>query len=177
VTTTGISGSLPVVGSLPSGWSATVQQTGNNLELNVTSTGVVSDYATWTTSYGLQNPWLGVDPALNGEPTADPDNDGLNNQQEYAFGLNPTSGSSVNPIVTQLSQSAGTFTYQRRSATGLIYKILTSSTLAAGSWSEDVTANQVVGVVDGNGNQNVVVTLSGTKPLAATKLFVRVLAQ
>jgi hypothetical protein len=78
--------------------------------------------------------------------------------------------------VTQLNQATGTFTYQRRAGTGLTYKILTSSTLAAGSWTEDVTASQVVGGVDGSGNQTVVVTLPGA-PLTEDKLFVRVSAQ
>jgi hypothetical protein len=47
------------------------------------------------------------------------------------------------------------------------------------NWLEDTTATagQVVGAVDGNGNETVIVTLTGTKPLTATKLFVRVAAQ
>ena len=109
-------------------------------------------------------------------PAGDNDNDGLSNQHEFAFGLNPISGSSVDPILVGLDKSAGTFTYQRRAATGLTYKILTSTDLV--SWPEDTTATagQVVGAVDGNGNQSVVVTLTGA-PFTATKLFVRVAAQ
>ena len=90
--------------------------------------------------------------------------------------MNPTSGTSVNPILVQLNQTTGTFTYQRRAASGLTYKILISTTLAAGSWTEDA-AGQVAGAVDGNGNETVVVTLSGAKPLGDAKLFVRVSAQ
>ena len=109
-------------------------------------------------------------------PAGDNDNDGLVNQQEFAFGLSPISGSSVNPILVQLNKTAGTFTYQRRAATGLTYKILTSTDLV--NWPEDATATagQVVGTVDINGNQTVVVTLTGA-PLTATKLFVRVAAE
>jgi autotransporter-associated beta strand protein len=133
-------------------------------------------YDTWAvTTYGLQNPWLGVDPALNGEPTADPDHDGLTNQQEFAFGLSPISSSSVNPILAQLNKLTGTFTYQRRASSGLAYKILTSTNLT--SWAEDTGAAQSAGAVDGNGNQAVVVTLSGTTPLSDSKKFVRVAAQ
>jgi hypothetical protein len=153
-----------------------VTTTPNTITNNGTPTGAVTNYNAWAVTYGLQNPWLGVNPMLNGESTADPDSDGLTNQQEYAFGLNPSSGSSVNPVVRHLDKATGTFIYQRRAGTGLSYKILTSSTLAAGNWTEDVAASQVVGGVDGSGNQTVVVTLTGTKPLAATTLFVRVQA-
>jgi Carbohydrate esterase, sialic acid-specific acetylesterase len=107
----------------------------------------------------------------------DPDNDGLTNQQEFAFGLNPISGSSVNPILVALNKTTGQFSYQRLAASGLTYRILTSTTLAADSWTEDVdaTAAQVAGATDGNGNQTVVVTLSGA-PLTEPKRFVRVAA-
>lgn len=106
-------------------------------------------------------------------PAGDNDNDGLVNQQEFAFGLSPISGSSVNPILVQLNKTAGTFSYQRRAGTGLTYRILTSTNLV--SWPEDLTAGQVAGPVDGNGNETVVVTLTGA-PLTAPKLFVRVAA-
>ena len=48
----------------------------------------------------------------------------------------------VNPILVQLDKTAGTFTYERRAGTGLTYRILTSETLQAGSWEEDLTAVQ-----------------------------------
>jgi autotransporter-associated beta strand protein len=131
------------------------------------TTGSASPYTTWA------NTFLPGNNVSN--PVGDNDNDGLVNQQEFAFGLSPISGSSVNPILVQLDKTTGTFTYQRRNATGLTYKILTSTDLV--SWPEDTTAGQVAGAVDGNGNQTVVVTLTGTKPLTATKLFVRVAAQ
>jgi hypothetical protein len=63
---------------------------------------------------------------------ADTDGDGLTNQQEYAFGLNPTLGSSVNPITVPLDKTTGTFTYTRRAtpaASGLTYTVFTSSDL------------------------------------------------
>lgn len=136
------------------------------------------DYNSWTTSFGLQNPWLGIDLALNGDPAADPDGDGMNNQQEYAFGLTPTSGSSVNPIIVRFDKDAGTFSYTRRATpltTGLAYIVKTSTDLL--SWTPDniATSNQsVTGTVDGV--QTVQVTLSGL-PLADEKLFVRIEAQ
>jgi autotransporter-associated beta strand protein len=63
---------------------------------------VADGYQDWVTDYGLQNPWLGVDPALNGTPAADPDNDGSPNSLEYALGGSPVSGSDgprIYPIV------------------------------------------------------------------------------
>ena len=130
--------------------------------------GGTSPYTTWANSFL---------PGNNvSNPAGDNDNDGLTNQQEFAFGLSPISGSSVNPILVQLNKTTGQFSYQRRASSGLTYKVLTSTTLAAGSWTQDVTASQVAGVTDGNGTQTVVVTLTGA-PLAASKLFVRVSAE
>jgi hypothetical protein len=51
--------------------------------------GPASPYDTWATGFGLQNPWLGVDPLLNGEAGANPDGDAFTNLQEFAFGFNP----------------------------------------------------------------------------------------
>jgi len=61
-------------------------------------------------------------------------------------------------------------------ATGLTYKILTSTDLV--KWSEDTgaSASQVAGAVT-NANQSVLVTLTGSLPLAVPRLFVRVAAQ
>jgi autotransporter-associated beta strand protein len=136
--------------------------------LVVTTGSAVSAYDTWMNLY----------PTLAGAdklPTADPDHDGLTNQQEFAFGLIPNSGASVNPILVPLNKATGTFSYQRRASSGLTYKILTSTDLL--TWPEDSGANQSAGAVDGNGNQTVTVTLSGTTPLTAPKLFIRVSAE
>jgi hypothetical protein len=130
--------------------------------------GAASDYDTWMALYPS------ITDANDKLPGADPDGDGLTNQEEYAFGLAPDSGSSVNPITVQLSKTAGTFTYQRRSSTSLTYTIWTSPDLVA--WTEDTTAVQTPGTPDGNNVQSVAVTLTGA-PLTATKLFVRVKAE
>jgi autotransporter-associated beta strand protein len=125
-----------------------------------------TDYDTWGAPYGLSV----------GSEGADPDGDGLTNQQEYAFGLIPNSGASVNPITVQLDKSLGTFTYQRRnpSLTGLTsYKILTSTDLV--TWTQDATAGQVATAIPASDNQSVVVTL--TTPPTSTKFFVRVSAE
>lgn len=121
--------------------------------------------------------WMDLYPSITGAdklPTADPDGDGLTNEQEYAFGLAPDSGSSINPITAQLDKTAATFSYQRRSSSGLTYTVWTSTDLA--TWTEDTTAVQTPGTPDANNVQSVAVTLTGA-PLTASKLFVRVKAE
>lgn len=121
--------------------------------------------------------WIDGYPSITGLdklPSADPDKDGLTNQQEFAFGLIPNSGSSVNPITIQLSKTTGEFTYQRLATSGLTYTIWTSPDLA--TWTEDTTASAGQVVTPGTPNQSVLVTLTGSKPLTATKIFVRVKA-
>ena len=134
--------------------------------LTVGGTPPASPYDTWAATFA---------PADVSNPAGDNDGDGLVNQQEFAYGLDPLSGSSVNPILVQLDKTTGQFSYQRRSGTGLTYTVLKSTTLAAGSWSS-ASASQAAGAVDGNGNQTVVVTLPGA-PLTDAKLFLRVSAE
>jgi hypothetical protein len=129
---------------------------------------VGSDYETWGATYGLSA----------GSESGDLDNDGLTNGEEYAFGLIPNSGSSVNPITIPLSKSAGTFTYTRRDPvtnnTGLTYTIWTSTNLVNWTQETNLTAVQTPGIPDGNGIQSVQVTL--TPAPTAPKLFVQVRA-
>lgn len=159
--------------SVPAGYTVTY-----NATQAILSQSSGSDYTTWATSFGLQDPWLGTDPALNGEASADPDGDGMTNRQEYAFGLIPTSGSSVNPIIEQLDKSNGTFKYTRRATpatTGLTYTVKTTTNLA--NWSKDVTATATQSVIGTAGSvETVQVTLTGA-PLAAPKIFARVEAE
>lgn len=128
-----------------------------------------SDYDTWGAPYGL----------ASGSEEGDLDGDGLSNQEEYAFGLIPNSGASVNPIVVPLDKATGTFHYTRRAtpeATGLTYTVWTSTDLA--TWTEDIgaTASQTVtGTVDDV--ETVEATVSGTLPLAEPRLFIQVRAQ
>jgi autotransporter-associated beta strand protein len=112
-------------------------------------------------------------PADVSNPAGDNDGDGLVNQEEFAFGLNPLSGSSVNPITIPLNKAAGTFTYQRRTGTGLTYKVWTSTNLV--SWTIDAGA-VLPTVTPVGGNETVAFTLTGA-PLTAPKLFVRVSAE
>jgi fibronectin-binding autotransporter adhesin len=162
--TTTVSGGItgtPVLDPAIPGFALQVTAT----QLNLVASGS-TPYDTWAALYL---------PADVSSPVGDNDNDGLLNQQEFAYGLNPVSGSSVDPIRVPLNMSTATFTYQRRANSGLTYSILKSTTLAAGSWSL-AGASQAAGVVDANGNQTVLVTLPGA-PLTEAKLFVRVSAE
>ena len=119
--------------------------------------------------------WLLAYPSLTGDaalPGSDPDGDGRTNQEEFAFGLNPTLGSSVNPITARLNRTSGQFSYTRLAASGLAYSVWTSTDLM--TWTKDTGATQDAGAPDGNGVATVAVTLSAVKPLSMTKLFVRV---
>jgi hypothetical protein len=110
-------------------------------------------------------------------PAGDPDGDGVSNQDEFAFGLDPSSGKSVSPIAVQLNRSSGQFSYTRRATpalTGLTYSVWTSTDLQ--TWTEDIDASQVPGTPVAD-VETVAVTLSASKPLTAAKLFVRVSAE
>lgn len=128
-----------------------------------------SDYSTWLSAYTFP---AGADSS----PAGDPDGDGRTNQFEYAFGLNPTSGASLNPITAVPNKSTGVFKYVRRAGTGIAYSIQTSGDLL--DWNTDpaATAGQVEGAVDAGGNQEVTVTVSSSAS-AAGSLFVRVSAE
>ena len=145
-----------------------VQAVGNQVVLRKAA---VNDFTSWIEGFTFA-------PGADLTQTGDPDGDGMTNFEEYAFGLKPNDGASVNPILEPLSKTAGTFTYSRRdnALTGLTYKVWTSPDLAV--WTEDAGATQDDSAgPDGQGVESVVVTLSGTKPLAAGRLFVRVSAE
>jgi fibronectin-binding autotransporter adhesin len=121
--------------------------------------------------------WLGgftFAPGADTTPTGDPDGDGMANQEEYAFGLNPTLGSSVNPIVQPLDPATGIFQYTRRAtpaAAKLTYTVLTSTDLAAwATGGATETGFTTAGMVE-------TVTVHVTTPPVDGKLFVRVEAE
>ncbi|MFC7337783.1 autotransporter-associated beta strand repeat-containing protein [Haloferula chungangensis] len=132
--------------------------------LVVTSGPSGEDYGTWAASFGLV-----------GGPTDDDDNDGVSNEDEYAFGLNPTSGSSVSPYVTQLDQGTGIFSYTRRtqSLTGLTYSYSYSTDLS--EWTSFTPAAPTP-TTDGGDPVEVMTIAVPAELLGNDKLFIQVSA-
>lgn len=128
------------------------------------ASGMSVDYMNWRTAY---YPGAGL-------PNADDDGDGLSNNVEHIFGLNPTTGSSTSPYLQTLDPGTGFFRYTRRSATliNMEYKVWVSTNLE--NWSVDNAANQIVESTV-NGVQTVGVELDPTL-LGEEKLFVQIRA-
>jgi autotransporter-associated beta strand protein len=124
-----------------------------------------SDYDGWATANGI----------VGGE-NDDDDSDGLSNFEEYAFGLDPTGGSSANPIASPLDKGTGKFSYTRRDSglTDLNYTVWFSEDLL--NWTQDTGAAEGTPVLSGE-VETVEVTLSALpgSPLPA-KLFVQMRA-
>jgi hypothetical protein len=124
--------------------------------------GTVSDFDLWAAATGA-----------TGGMTGDSDFDGRDNAFEYAFGLNPTSGGSVNPFVVPFNPATGLFTYTRRTAslTGLSYTYEYSTSLSD-PWQSFTPA--VTPVSDsGSPVEQVTVTVPAAL-LAEPRLFIRV---
>jgi autotransporter-associated beta strand protein len=129
------------------------------------STGPATDYAGWAAFHTITS-------GQNG----DDDHDGVTNLAEYAFGLDPKNGASVQPVIELPTKTSGAFTYTRRSAsiTGLNFTVWTSTTLSG--WSEDTGALQSAIAIPGTDNESVSVTPSPAL-LDANRLFFRIQAR
>ena len=162
-----LTGTFASVANLPAGYGVVYNY--NSLHQIALVQIALIDYSDWTSGFGS-----GFTATAAG---SDPDGDGLTNLQEYAFGLDPTLGSSANPIRVPFNKSAGTFSYTRRrlALTTLGFTIQTSTTLAAADWATDAGAIQSVTATVGN-VETVRVTLSPGL-LTGQKRFVRVTAQ
>ena len=126
-----------------------------------------SPFAIWAA-----DPAQGLIAGLNDGPLDDPDHDGMTNFQEFAFGLSPSNGKSVNPLAQPLDRAAGRFQYTRRVGSGLTYQVFTSTTL--GVWALDAGATEVA--LTTSGPVETVTVHVTTAPLNG-KLFARVQAQ
>ncbi len=149
---------------------------GQTWTLRFTGERPADDYGVWAGECGLDPQWTDGDPACDGRTGSDPDKDGMTNQAEYFFALNPTNAASVTPITSGLVRATGHFNYTRRdpTVTGVTFSIETSTTLGPGLWCTDTGAVQHV--IDAVGDtQTAEVTLSSAL-LAAPRLFVRVVA-
>ncbi|RFC52054.1 MAG: Alpha-tubulin suppressor/Alpha-tubulin suppressor/Alpha-tubulin suppressor [Verrucomicrobia bacterium] len=118
---------LPGVTAIAAGDNHTLALVGPAAPLTFTLT-----FASWQASEFT--PTEVPDPDISG-PDADPDMDGLKNIIEFAFGLNPKSGVSLQvPQAQRIGVDFGvTFTEPAR-ITGLTYGAEWSTTMTAGSW-------------------------------------------
>lgn len=116
--------------------------------------------------------WAGQTGATGGM-TGDTDFDGKDNAFEYAFGLNPTSGGSVNPFSVPLDPATGLFTYTRRKAslTGLTYTYQYHTSLS-GAWTNFTPA--VAPVSNGGDPVEAITVTVPAALLTEPKLFIRV---
>jgi hypothetical protein len=122
----------------------------------------LSDFDTWALATG----------ATGGMP-GDTDLDGRDNAFEYAFGLNPTSGASVNPFTVPFNPATGLFTYSRRNdaITGFTYTYQYNTSLS-GTWTAFTPA--VTPVSDeGTPVETITVTVPAAQ-LAEPRLFIRI---
>jgi len=145
------------------------------LEISCTLGSGTDDYAAWAAGQSWTYP--GPDTG----PGDDFDRDGLTNDTERLFGLDPASGASASPAGAPPDPVAGTFTYTRRdpalTLAGYVYQY--STTLEDASW-QTVTpaAADAIAAGPGAGNQTVTVDLDGATPdvLSNPTLFLRVVA-
>lgn len=160
-------------------WGSSASAAANQDDNHFTGTGILTvsaadPYTTWATSFGLQMPWGGLNPALNGNPNADPDGDGRINRSEYAFGQSPIAAGG-SEITSPLDKTSGLFSYTRRrpSLSGLTYTHQWS-TSPTGTWTAFTPAT----ATSDGGNPVEVMTIRVPAAILTAnpgRLFVRVL--
>jgi len=135
----------------------------NALQIRPAS-GMTVDYMNWrATTY----PGLGL-------PDEDDDGDGLSNDFERIYGMDPTSSESANPFVEPFDSATGTFSYSRRNPAlaNLDYKLWYSTNLE--DWFRDHGAFQSIQTV-ANGAEIVDVAIDPDL-LVEPRLFVQMRA-
>ena len=148
--------------TLPAGYTIDYSFEGNQIAL-VEAPPTDADYDAWAAQF--------PDADLS-DPDADFDGDGLTNNQERLFGLDPTDPSSVNPVIVPLDAAAGMLSFTRRdpALTGYDYEIWTSTDLV--EWSID-TGAILTPAAPVNDVETVAVELSPAL-LDEPRLFVRI---
>ncbi|MCU0784566.1 MAG: hypothetical protein MUF81_11100 [Verrucomicrobia bacterium] len=119
--------------------------------------------------------WAAKFPGANlTDPNADFDGDGLNNNHERIWGLNPTNATSRNLFKSTTTLKSGNFSYTRRSPalTGISYTVWTSTNLT--TWAQDSGAIQTPAAPVAD-VETVTVTLSPAL-VTQSRLFVRMRA-
>jgi hypothetical protein len=100
-------------------------------------------YNSWASGFGL-DPTVTTGPTA-GAPTADPDGDSFNNQQEYAFGTNPTVGS---PSLLSTQSSGGNLIVRWLERADVTYTPQSTANLATTAFGPDAGITVVAGPTD-----------------------------
>jgi hypothetical protein len=171
--------SLPTSGEITSiRFYASNMQNGDNAQPyfnNFLITGgstPVSAYDSWASSYGL-NATVTTGPTA-GAPTADPDADSFTNQQEYAFGTNPTLATAG--LLTSSSGASGlTVVFLTRS--NLTYNVQTTDNLSTTAFSNNATVTgEVITSSDQSGVPSGYIRKQFTIVPSGSRNFYRVVA-
>ena len=153
------------VGILFGGSSNLDQATLSNARYSLNPVSGPSDYENWNI-----DEYPGADLS---DPQGDYDGDGLSNDFERLFGLDPIGGGSPNPIAWVLDSGSSSATYTRRNPglTGATYKYEYSTTLE--DWTEFTPESEAT--TDASPVENVTFTLPADLTLPnVQKLFIRV---
>ncbi len=144
----------------------------NNFLIFPASNPPVSPYNSWASTYSL-------DPAVTtgpnaGAPTADPDSDSFTNQQEYAFGTNPTQAT-AGLLTTSSGVEGLTVVFLTRS--NLDYNVQTTDNLSTTTFSNNVAVTATVGTSsDQSGVPSGYIRKQFTITPSGSKNFFRVVA-
>jgi hypothetical protein len=113
----------------------------NNFLITGGSTPEPPAYDSWASSYGL-NATVTTGPTA-GAPGADPDSDSFTNQQEYAFGTNPTQAT-AGLLTTSSGIDGLTVVFLTRS--DLSYNVQTTDNLSSTAFSDNGTVTNSIGI-------------------------------
>lgn len=132
--------------------AATVDRAQQIIDLYFPS-GRPSDYGDWRSQWE----WAGANLL---DPNLDWDKDGMRNEDERIWGLDPTDAGSKHPIQFGSDLRRGNFSYTRRNQalTGMNFSVWTSPDLV--EWTEDTGAQQLPGDPDSYGVEEVETMLS-----------------